>query len=135
MRALLSAFPGMPATLIAERVRWTGFFSWFRERVRAISPDYLPPIRLTAWSIRGSSDPVRPVVRGSEDRGRVRPPGVDPAGAGDGCGVSSVHCRGDAALAPDHGLGGMWQLLGQSFGGHPMSCGETTRPGSDAAAG
>jgi transposase len=42
MRALLTAYPGMPATVIAERVGWTGSISWFRERVRAIRPEYLP---------------------------------------------------------------------------------------------
>lgn len=42
IRALLTAYPGMPATVIAERVGWSGSISWFRERVRAIRPEYLP---------------------------------------------------------------------------------------------
>ena len=42
IRALLSAYPQMPATVIAERVGWTGSISWFRERVRAVRPEYLP---------------------------------------------------------------------------------------------
>lgn len=42
MRALLSVYPQMPATVIAERVEWTGSISWLRERVRAIRPEYLP---------------------------------------------------------------------------------------------
>jgi len=42
VRALLSTYPQMPATVIAERVGWTGSISWFRERVRAIRPEYLP---------------------------------------------------------------------------------------------
>jgi transposase len=42
IRALLTAYPGMPATVLAERVGWTGSISWFRERVRAIRPEYLP---------------------------------------------------------------------------------------------
>jgi transposase len=42
IRALLSAYPAMPATVLAERVGWTGSISWFRERVRAIRPEYLP---------------------------------------------------------------------------------------------
>lgn len=42
IRALLTAYPTMPATVIAERVGWTGSISWFRERVRAIRPEYLP---------------------------------------------------------------------------------------------
>jgi transposase len=42
IRALLSTYPQMPATVLAERVGWTGSISWFRERVRAIRPEYLP---------------------------------------------------------------------------------------------
>lgn len=42
IRALLAGYPQMPATVIAERVGWTGSISWFRERVRAIRPEYLP---------------------------------------------------------------------------------------------
>lgn len=42
VRALLSAYPQMSATVLAERVGWTGSISWFRERVRAIRPEYLP---------------------------------------------------------------------------------------------
>lgn len=42
MRALLSVYPTMPATVLAERVGWTGSMSWFRERVRVIRPEYLP---------------------------------------------------------------------------------------------
>ena len=42
IRALLTAYPGMPATVLAERVGWTGSISWFRERVRAIRPEYQP---------------------------------------------------------------------------------------------
>lgn len=42
LRALLSDYPRMPATVLAERVGWTGSISWFRERVRALRPEYLP---------------------------------------------------------------------------------------------
>jgi transposase len=42
IRALLVAYPQMPATVLAERVGWTGSISWFRGRVRAIRPEYLP---------------------------------------------------------------------------------------------
>lgn len=42
IRALLSTYPHLPATVLAERVGWTGSISWFRERVRAIRPEYLP---------------------------------------------------------------------------------------------
>ncbi|WP_441338867.1 IS21 family transposase [Mycobacterium sp. IDR2000157661] len=42
IRALLSAYPRMSATVLAERVGWTGSISWFGERVRMIRPEYLP---------------------------------------------------------------------------------------------
>ncbi|BBX59048.1 transposase [Mycobacterium shottsii] len=42
IRALLTAYPQLPATVLAERVGWTGSISWFRERVRAIRPECLP---------------------------------------------------------------------------------------------
>lgn len=42
IRALLTAYPRVPATVIAERVGWSGSISWFRERVRAIRPENLP---------------------------------------------------------------------------------------------
>ncbi|MCA4730200.1 IS21 family transposase [Mycobacterium avium] len=42
IRALLSTYPQLQATVLAERVGWTGSISWFRERVRAIRPEYLP---------------------------------------------------------------------------------------------
>ena len=42
IRALLSVYPQMAATVLAERVGWTGSISWFRERVRVIRPEYLP---------------------------------------------------------------------------------------------
>ena len=42
VRALLSTYPQLPATVLAERAGWTGSISWFRERVRAIRPEYLP---------------------------------------------------------------------------------------------
>lgn len=42
VRALLSAYPQMPGTVLAERVGWAGSMSWFRERVREIRPEYQP---------------------------------------------------------------------------------------------
>jgi hypothetical protein len=32
----------MPATVMAERIGWTGSMSWFRERVALIRPEYAP---------------------------------------------------------------------------------------------
>lgn len=42
VRALLNDQPQIAATVIAERVGWTGSMSWFRENIRKIRPEYLP---------------------------------------------------------------------------------------------
>ena len=42
VRGLLTRFPSMPATVLAERVGWTGSASWFRNRVALLRPVYAP---------------------------------------------------------------------------------------------
>lgn len=42
VRAMLTQFPTMPATVIAERVGWAGGHSWFAENVTRIRPEYVP---------------------------------------------------------------------------------------------
>jgi len=42
VRQLLRGTPSLPATVLAERVGWTGSPSWFRQNVAAIRPDYAP---------------------------------------------------------------------------------------------
>lgn len=42
VRQLLKTTPDMPATVIAERVGWTGSITWFRDHVRRLRPDHLP---------------------------------------------------------------------------------------------
>ena len=42
VRQLLVGTPTMPASVLAERVGWTGSPSWFRQNVAAIRPDYAP---------------------------------------------------------------------------------------------
>lgn len=42
VRQLLAATPDMPATVIAERVGWTGSITWFRDNVRRLRPAHLP---------------------------------------------------------------------------------------------
>lgn len=42
VRALLAQYPTMPATVIAERVGWSGGHSWFGENVTRIRPEYAP---------------------------------------------------------------------------------------------
>jgi transposase len=43
VRALLVEFPEMPATVLAERVGWTGSSSWFRENVARLRPEQRRP--------------------------------------------------------------------------------------------
>jgi len=40
VRQLLAVTPDMPATVIAERVGWTGSITWFREHVRRLRPEH-----------------------------------------------------------------------------------------------
>ena len=42
VRQLLVTAPDMPATVIAERVGWTGSITWFREHVRQLRPEHRP---------------------------------------------------------------------------------------------
>lgn len=42
VRQLLRDTPDMPATVIAERVGWTGSITWFRDNVRRLRPDHRP---------------------------------------------------------------------------------------------
>ena len=42
VRQLLLATPSMPATVLAERVSWSGSATWFRQNVARIRPDYAP---------------------------------------------------------------------------------------------
>jgi transposase len=43
VRALLADHPDMPATVIAERVGWTGSITWFRDNVRRLRPEHRRP--------------------------------------------------------------------------------------------
>jgi transposase len=42
IRALLLENPRIPATVLAERVGWSGSPAWFRENVARIRPEYAP---------------------------------------------------------------------------------------------
>jgi len=42
VRQLLVATPDMPATVLAERVGWTGSITWFRDNVRRLRPEHRP---------------------------------------------------------------------------------------------
>jgi transposase len=52
VKALLAEFPDMPATVIAERVGWSGSSSWFRENVARLRPEHRPvdPADRLVWS-------------------------------------------------------------------------------------
>jgi transposase len=43
IRELLAAYPGMPATVIAERIGWDRGLTVIKDRVRELRPAYLPP--------------------------------------------------------------------------------------------
>ena len=40
VRALLAETPDMPATVLAERVGWTGSIRWFRDNVNRVRADH-----------------------------------------------------------------------------------------------
>jgi hypothetical protein len=42
VRALLEETPDMPATVLAERVGWTGSIRWFRDNVQRLRPEHRP---------------------------------------------------------------------------------------------
>jgi hypothetical protein len=42
VKQLLAKTPDMPATVIAERVGWTGSITWFRDNVRRLRPEHRP---------------------------------------------------------------------------------------------
>lgn len=52
VRALLAEVPDMPATVLAERVGWTGSIRWFSENVRRLRPEHRPvdPADRIAWA-------------------------------------------------------------------------------------
>jgi len=42
VRAVLMEVPDMPATVLAERVGWTGSIRWFRDNVKRLRPEHRP---------------------------------------------------------------------------------------------
>ncbi|UAK30269.1 IS21 family transposase [Nocardia asteroides] len=42
VRELLAEFPALPASVVAERVGWSGSQSWFRKKVAVLRPQYAP---------------------------------------------------------------------------------------------
>lgn len=52
VRALLEQTPDMPATVLAERVGWTGSIRWFRDNVYRLRPEHRPvdPADRISWA-------------------------------------------------------------------------------------
>ena len=52
VRALLEETPDMPATVLAERVGWTGSIRWFSDNVRRLRPEHRPvdPADRLTWA-------------------------------------------------------------------------------------
>jgi transposase len=90
IRRLLAEFPRMPATVIAERIGWSGGHSVLRARVAELRPIYLPadpcqrteyrPGELAQWDLwfpatriplGGGQDAVLPVIVGVSGYSRV----------------------------------------------------------------
>ena len=52
VRALLAQVPDMPATVLAERVGWTGSIRWFSDNVKRLRPEHRPidPADRLTWA-------------------------------------------------------------------------------------
>ncbi len=52
VRALLADTPDMPATVLAERVEWTGSIRWFSDNVKRLRPEHRPvdPADRIVWA-------------------------------------------------------------------------------------
>ena len=107
IRALLSTYPQLPATVIAERVGWTGSISWFRERVRAIRPEYLPADPVDRLEHPPFPAPKIPVGFGQE---AMLPVLVMVAAFSRFIAAVMLPSRQTMDL-----VAGMWQLLSQNF--------------------
>jgi transposase len=113
IRALLAEFPGMPATVIAERIGWTHSLTILKDRVRQLRPLFLPP------------DPTDRIEYAPGELAQCDlwfPPVPIPVGAGGTrvlpvlamtCGYSRVT---DAVMIPSRKAGdilaGMWEIIG-----------------------
>ncbi|TLM82972.1 IS21 family transposase [Pseudarthrobacter sp. NamE2] len=113
IRALLQENPRMPATVLAERVGWSGSPAWFRENVARIRPEYAP------------ADPADRITYDPGDQAQCDlwfPEARIPVGAGKTrvlpvLVMVSSHSRFSMArMIPSRMTGdllaGMWELLG-----------------------
>ena len=75
VRELLKDVPDMPATVLAERVGWTGSIRWFRDNVKRLRPEHLPvdPADRLTWSRRARRALCRPTGRCVGRAGKDQP--------------------------------------------------------------
>ena len=103
VRALLAEIPEMPATVLAERVGWTGSITWFRENVKRLRPEHRPidPADRLVWEPGDAAQcdlwfpPQQDPARGRHDQAV--------AGAGDHRRALAVHDRADDPDPEDRG--------------------------------
>ncbi|GAA3514160.1 IS21 family transposase [Georgenia daeguensis] len=122
MRALLAEHPKMPATVLAERVSWSGSVTWFRENVARLRPRYLPV------------DPADRLAHAPGEQVQCDlwfPPVKVPVGPGQAASLpvlvmAAAHSRFLAAMMlPSRTtadlLAGMWHLLSSQLGAVPRA--------------
>ncbi|GAB2761356.1 hypothetical protein GCM10027090_34890 [Sinomonas soli] len=120
VRAVLAGFPGMPASVIAERLGWAGSESWFRKRVALLRPEYAP------------KDPADRLEHAPGDQAHCDlwfPPHRVPSGTGEWASfpvlvvVASYSRFITARMLPSRRtpdlLAGMWCLLSGQLGAVP----------------
>jgi transposase len=120
VRGLLARFPSMPATVLAERVGWTGSASWFRKRVALLRPEYAP------------KDPADRLSYQPGDQAQCDlwfPPAKIPVGGDQTCSppvlvvVASFSRCITARMVPSRTtpdlLAGIWSLLAEQLGAVP----------------
>jgi hypothetical protein len=98
VRAILTEYPEVPATVIAERVGWQGSIPWSAIMCAGCGPSIVGLIRRTGCSGSRRRGAVRSVVPAEADPAGGRDNGVA-AGAGHRRSALAVHHRADAADA------------------------------------
>jgi len=122
VRALLAEHPKMPATVLAERVSWSGSVTWFRENVARLRPRYL------------SVDPADRLAHAPGEQVQCDlwfPPVKVPVGTGQHASLpvlvmAAAHSRFlTAMMLPSRTTGdllaGMWHLLSTQLGAVPRA--------------
>jgi hypothetical protein len=120
VRLLLRGTPTMPATVLAERVAWSGSMSWFRKKVAALRPEVAPKDPADRITYRcgdqAQCDLWFPPVDIPLGDGQVGRPPVLVIGGSYSRFISAVMLP--SRTTPDL-LAGMWVLLSQQLQGIP----------------